>query len=105
MSQPSHVTRKALSAIDTCRAVPVNLRIGRQRTSVRLDPSGLEALDRLARAEGISRNRVAELVYERLGPGMSLASALRTFVLAYWLHRAEDALGQQPAGEETPPQA
>ena len=104
MSQPSHVTRKVLTAIDTCRAVPVNLRIGRQRTSVRLDPSGLEALDRLAQAEGISRNRVAELVHERLGPGMSLASALRAFVLAYWLHRAEFTM-EQAVGGEGPPQA
>lgn len=84
-----------LQAVDSFVPVPVNFRIGDQRTSVRIDPVTLEALDRLGAEEGLTRHQIAALVAGRMADGMSFSGALRAFVLAYWLRRG--VMGEDPA--------
>jgi len=81
-------TDRALNAVTGFKSVPVNLRVRGTRTSMRLDAATLSALDRLAAEEGLTRHQVADLVATRLPDNTSLAAALRSFVLAYWMYRA-----------------
>ena len=84
-------TDRALTAVTEFKSVPVNLRVRGIRTSMRLDGATLSALDRLATEEGLTRHQVADLVATRLPKNASLAAALRSFVLAYWMYRARQA--------------
>jgi predicted DNA-binding ribbon-helix-helix protein len=59
--------------------------IGRRRTSVLLEPVFWDYLDELAAANGITWKDVVRLVAADRPPGVSVASALRTFCLRHLL--------------------
>ncbi|AWK86305.1 ribbon-helix-helix domain-containing protein [Azospirillum thermophilum] len=73
-----------------------NIMIGGHRTSMRLEPSMWDALEDIARREGISVNKLCTRIKERIGEqarrrgltedqtDVTLTSAVRVFIAAYY---------------------
>ncbi len=65
-----------------------NVKIGGERTSVRMNGLAWRALDEMCRREGWNRNDVATWVAAYRPENMALTDALRAVALSYWARRA-----------------
>ena len=65
-----------------------NVRVGRRRTSVRLEREVWDALEEICRDEGVTRHQLCTRVAGLDRPG-GFTSALRVFILGYYRGRAE----------------
>jgi predicted DNA-binding ribbon-helix-helix protein len=77
--------------------VSKNVTINGCRTSVRLEPQMWNALDEIARREGIDRHHLFTSIADRVQRHQSLSSAVRTFVMTYFRESSTES-GHQKAG-------
>lgn len=63
----------------------VNLLVADKRTSIRMDVFTLDAFDRMAEREGLTRHEIATEVAARLPNGSNLTAGIRLLILAYWM--------------------
>ena len=69
-----------------------NIRIGKHRTSVRLEPVFWEILSYVTKRENLSTHKVCTQIAER-APSLPLTSAIRVFLIAYaWRAGMSEAL-------------
>ncbi len=74
-----------------------------KRTSIRLDPDSLLALQDIARREHVKVNDICTQVEERrLGSDLTFSAAIRTFMLSYYKAAATEE-GHEAAGHGQPP--
>lgn len=88
-------TSLPMTEVEEFQQRSVNFWIAGQRTSIRLDWTTLDALDRIAEEEGLTRHQIAEAVAARRPPDGNLSAALRCFILAYWMRKAAERSGPQ----------
>lgn len=100
---PTLITGAASSALSTVGCGEDlenrNITIAERRTSIRLEPVFWEALNEIALREQRTIHAVVTAVAARKGPDVSLTSAVRTFVAAYYSHLGNVG----PTPESTPP--
>ena len=65
-----------------------NVRIGRHRTSIRIEPAFWNGLRQIARLEQTSVNQIVTDVDANRPPELTRACALRVFVVSYFQNRA-----------------
>ena len=71
------------------------IRIGKQRTSVRLDGEFWSAFEEIATRENLSIRELCQMVDERRGRH-GLTSAIRTFVVSYYRSELARVTGKAP---------
>lgn len=69
-----------------------NIRIGRHRTSIRLEAKMWASLDKILIDENVDRSCLFEQIALRKNPDAAFTAALRSFILSYYKRRggAED---------------
>lgn len=65
------------------------IRLGQERTSLRLEPEIWTALNDIARAEGCHRADLIKQLRDRTSHGL-LAAAVRVFVISYYRQKAQN---------------
>jgi predicted DNA-binding ribbon-helix-helix protein len=78
-----------------------NLRLGCQRTSVRLDAVMWSLLGEVARREGLTIHELSAYIKTKKPKGLSLTASIRRYLLLYFRHASTES-GHKEAGHGSP---
>ena len=74
-----------------------NINIGEKRTSIRLSPVIVKAVERIAEREHCELDELCSHIDRTKGKGIALSTAIREFVVRYFMEAATEA-GHRKAG-------
>jgi len=85
---PASRYEAALALVATSSGLKMRtIRVAGRSTTVRLEPATWTALTEVARESGRTISAVLTAIDAQRGPGVSLSSAIRSFLLAYYKGR------------------